>query len=97
MTKVYFIEDGPIITHSVKEYLEQYNFHVTIFITIGDARSAVKTMLPQILLLDWDMSDGRSDRFCRWIRYEWKQLPIIFLTVRNDVEDSVAEFGDALD
>lgn len=97
MTEIYYIEDDPAIAHSVKEYLEQHDFHVAVFTTIADARSAVKTMLPQMLLLDWNMPDGQGDRFCRWIRSEWKQLPIIFLTVRDDAKDIVAGFGDGAD
>ena len=97
MTTIYYIEDDPSIACSVKEYLERHNFHVTIYTTIADARSAVKAMLPQLLLLDWNMPDGQGDRFCRWVRSEWKQLPIIFLTVRDDAKDIVAGFSDGAD
>ena len=97
MTTIYYIEDDPSIAHSVKEYLEQRDFRVTIYTTIADARSAVKALIPQMLLLDWNMPDGQGDRFCRWIRSEWKQLPIIFLTVRDDAKDIVAGFGDGAD
>lgn len=97
MTTIYYIEDDPSIARSVKEYLEQHNFQVIIYTTIVGARSAVKAMLPQILLLDWNMPDGQGDRFCRWVRSEWKQLPIIFLTVRDDAKDIVAGFSDGAD
>lgn len=97
MTTIYYIEDDPDIARTVKEYLEEHDFRVTIFATIADARSAVKAMLPQLLLLDWNMPDGQGDRFCRWVRSEWKQLPIIFLTVRDDAKDIVAGFSDGAD
>lgn len=97
MTTIYYIEDDPSIARSVKEYLEQHNFQVIIYTTIVDARSAVKAMPPQLLLLDWNMPDGQGDRFCRWVRSEWKQLPIIFLTVRDDAKDIVAGFSDGAD
>ena len=97
MTTIYYIEDDSSIARSVKEYLEQHNFRVTIYPTITEARQAVKTMLPQMILLDWNMPDGQGDRFCRWIRSEWEQLPIIFLTVRDDAKDIVAGFSDGAD
>lgn len=97
MTTIYYIEDDPSIARNVKEYLEQHDFRVIIYTTITDARSAVKAMLPQILLIDWNMPDGQGDRFCRWVRSEWKQLPIIFLTVRDDAKDIVAGFSDGAD
>lgn len=97
MTTIYYIEDDPSIARTVKEYLEQHDFRVIIYTTITDARSAVKAMLPQMLLIDWNMPDGQGDRFCRWIRSEWKQLPIIFLTVRDGAKDIVAGFSDGAD
>lgn len=97
MTTIYYIEDDPSIARTVKEYLEQYNFRVTIYTTVAEARQVIKAMLPQMILLDWNMPDGQGDRFCRWIRSEWKQLPIIFLTVRDDAKDIVAGFSDGAD
>lgn len=97
MTTIYYIEDDESIAQSVKEYLEQHNFCVTVYSTIADARQAIRSRLPQIVLLDWNMPDGQGDRFCRWIRSEQKKLPIIFLTVRGQVQDIVAGFSDGAD
>ncbi|MCM1123605.1 MAG: response regulator transcription factor [Eubacterium sp.] len=97
MTTIYYIEDDPVIACTVKEYLERYNFCVTIYPTIADARAAIKTMLPQMLLLDWNMPDGQGDRLCRWVRSAYEALPIIFLTVRDEAKDIVAGLGDGAD
>lgn len=97
MPTIYYIEDDPAIARSVKEYLEQHNFHVIIYATIADAKQAVKAMPPQLLLLDWNMPDGQGDRLCRWIRLEYEELPIIFLTVRDEAKDIVAGFKDGAD
>ena len=43
------------------------------------------------------MPDGHGDRLCRWIRSRWKDLPIIFLTVRSDASDIVSGFRDGAD
>lgn len=97
MTEIYYIEDDKSIAQSVKEYLEQYDFRVTVYGTITDARTAIVKMRPQLILLDWNMPDGQGDRMCRFIRSQWSKLPIIFLTVRGDAKDIVAGFGDGAD
>lgn len=97
MTKIYYIEDDASIALSVKEYLEQYDFRVTVYDTIAEARAAINKMCPQLVLLDWNMPDGQGDRLCRAIRSEWSELPIIYLTVKGDAKDIVAGFGDGAD
>lgn len=52
---------------------------------------------PDLCLLDWNMPDGEGDALCRFIRSRWKELPIIFLTVRGDAGDIVAGFSDGAD
>ncbi len=97
MTEIYYIEDDASIARSVKEYLEQYDFRVTVYGTVAEAREAIKQMCPQLVLLDWNMPDGQGNRLCRFIRSGWRELPIIFLTVKGDAKDIVAGFGDGAD
>ena len=97
MVDLYYIEDDPDIAFSVKEYLEQKDFKVTICATLAQARSALKEHVPTLVLLDWNMPDGRGDSLCQWIRSRWKELPIIFLTVRGDSADVVVGFKNGAD
>ena len=97
MVDLYYIEDDPNIAFSVKEYLEQKNFKVTICVTLTQARQALKEHVPTFVLLDWNMPDGHGDSLCQWIRSNWKELPIIFLTVRGDSADIVAGFKSGAD
>lgn len=97
MNHIYYIEDDPDIAAAVKEYLEQKGFHVTLCATLAQARQALENHLPTLVLLDWNMPDGHGDRLCRWIRSRWKELPIIFLTVRSDASDIVSGFRDGAD
>ncbi len=92
MADLYYIEDDPNIALAVKEYLEQKNFRVTICVTLAQARQALKEHVPTFVLLDWNMPDGRGDSLCQWIRRNWKELPIIFVTVRGDSADIVSGF-----
>lgn len=97
MVDLYYIEDDPNIAFSVKEYLEQKNFKVTICVTLTQARQALKEHVPTFVLLDWNMPDGHGDSLCQWIRSNWKELPIIFLTVRGDSADIVSGFRSGAD
>lgn len=97
MTHIYYIEDDPDIAAAVKEYLERKGFRVTLCATLARARAALESHLPTLVLLDWNMPDGHGDRLCRWIRDRWRELPIIFLTVRSDASDIVSGFRDGAD
>lgn len=97
MTDLYYIEDDSNIAASVKEYLERKGFRVTVCATLARAREAFRGHVPTLILLDWNMPDGRGDSLCRWIRRNWKELPIIFLTVRGDPADIVSGFESGAD
>ena len=71
MTDLYYIEDDPAIADIVKEYLEQKDFRVTICTSLAQARQTLRLHVPAIVLLDWNMTDGRGDSLCRWIRTNW--------------------------
>lgn len=97
MVELFYAEDDVNIAGVVKEYLEQKNFKVVIYNTISEVRRALEIHVPMIILLDWNMPDGRGDSLCQWIRSRWKELPIIFLTVRDDSHDIVSGFQNGAD
>ncbi len=97
MIVLYYAEDDSGIAGSVKEYLEKKNFKVTVYDTLAGIRQALNIHVPAIVLLDWNMPDGRGDSFCQWIRTRWKELPVIFLTVRGDCHDIVSGFQNGAD
>lgn len=97
MTDLYYIEDDPAIAGTVKEYLEQRDFTVTITPTLAQARQALRRHVPALILLDFRMPDGHGDSLCRWIRSHWADLPVIMLTVRGDSCDIVSGFENGAD
>lgn len=97
MTDLYYVEDDQNIALAVKEYLEQNGFRVTVCATLAEAKRALQEQVPACVLLDWNMPDGRGDGLCRFIRARWKELPVIFLTVRGDSPDIVAGFRNGAD
>jgi len=97
MMDLYYIEDDPDIAGVVREYLEQKGFQVTICATLAQAKQALEAHVPALVLLDWNMPDGRGDSLCQWIRRNWRELPVIFLTVRGDSGDIVSGFTNGAD
>ena len=97
MIELYYAEDDPAIAGNVKEYLEQRGFKVTVYPALAQLREALKSHVPALVLLDWNMPDGQGDDLCRWIRSQWKELPVIFLTVRGDAQDIVDGFANGAD
>nr|WP_304955284.1 response regulator transcription factor [uncultured Acetatifactor sp.] len=97
MIELCYVEDNPDIADTVKQYLAQKGFCVTVCATLAQARQTLQANVPTLVLLDWNMPDGRGDRLCQWIRSRWKELPVIFLTVRGDSADIVSGFKSGAD
>ncbi len=97
MITIYYVEDDETISQAVKEYLDRQGYQVFLFGTIAKAKQAMKNRCPALVLVDWNMPDGNGDGLCRWIRSNWKELPVIFLTVRGDARDIVSGFLEGAD
>lgn len=97
MIRIYYIEDDESISQAVKEYLGQQGYVVSVFSTIAKAKQALQDMRPALVLVDWNMPDGSGSSLCGWIRANWKEMPVIFLTVRGDSRDIVAGFQNGAD
>ena len=92
MIEIYYIEDDENIATAVKAYLSQKGYAVSIFGTLESGKKALEHHIPSLALIDWNMPDGEGNSFCRWIRSRWKELPVIFLTVRDDTCDIISGF-----
>lgn len=97
MIDIYYVEDDKIISQAVKEFLGQQGYRVSVFPTVTSAKEALFHMRPTIVLVDWNMPDGNGNLLVQWIRSKWKELPVIFLTVRGDSCDIVSGFENGAD
>lgn len=95
--EIYYIEDDDAISQTVRHFLAQCGYRVSVFSTIAQAKQAFENACPALALVDWNMPDGNGNMLCRWIRSVWKELPIIFLTVRGDSHDIVTGFQNGAD
>ncbi len=97
MMEIYYFEDDNNIAIAVKEYLSRKGYVVSIFTTLESGKKALEHHIPSLALIDWNMPDGEGNSFCSWIRSKWKELPVIFLTVRDDTRDVVSGFAYGAD
>lgn len=97
MAEIFYMEDDEAIAETVKEYLSGKGFSVFLFGTLEEGRKALERHAPDLVLIDWNMPDGEGAFVCKWIRSKWKELPLIFLTVRDDTRDIVSGFESGAD
>ncbi len=90
MIEIYYVERRLGDCGSRETIFGTENIRVMRYATLAQAREALASHLPALVLLDWNMPDGHGDSLCQWIRRNWKELPIIFLTVREIVRRSCA-------
>ncbi len=95
--EIFYVEDDEDIARSVRQYLVQNDYCVSVYPTIQEAKEALTADRPSLVLLDWNMPDGQGSTLCKWIRDSCKDLPVIFLTVRGDSKDIVDGFACGAD
>lgn len=97
MISIYYVEDDESISQAVKEFFGRRGYQVLVFPTIADAKWALQEQCPALVLVDWNMPDGNGEMLCRYIRSNWRELPVIFLTVKGDCRDIVSGFQSGAD
>ncbi len=90
------IDDDHDILVVLKANLEMYGFTVH---TAADLQQAHELMAPppDILLLDLNLPDGDGIIFCREIKENFPELPVIMLTARDRVSDKVIGLDSGAD
>ena len=89
--RIFLAEDEAAIARFLKEGLEEEGFAVDLATNGRDALEMVMINLNEydIILLDWMMPGVSGIEICRSIRKENKDIPVIFLTAKDTVDDTV--------
>jgi DNA-binding response OmpR family regulator len=89
--RVLLAEDEAAIARFLKEGLEEEGFAVDLAINGREAFEMAMANLQEydIILLDWMMPGISGIEICRSIRKENKVIPVIFLTAKDTVDDTV--------
>lgn len=85
---VVIIEDEPAIAENLIHVLEVDGYSTQWFSTAGEGLAYLKAHYPALLVLDVGLPDGNGFELCKTIR-DFSDVPIIFLTARNDEIDRV--------
>ena len=89
--RIFLAEDEAAIAGFLKEGLEEEGFAVDLATNGRDALEMAMINLNEydIILLDWMMPGVSGIEICRSIRKENKTIPVIFLTAKDTVDDTV--------
>ena len=89
--RIFLAEDEAAIAGFLKEGLEEEGFAVDLAINGREALEMAMLNLNEydIMLLDWMMPGVSGIEICRSVRKENKTIPIIFLTAKDTVDDTV--------
>lgn len=88
MNKILIVEDDNLIAQSLKEALEMKNYQIEIANNVKEAIKRINTSV-DLIIMDIQLPDGNGITLCQQIRQDY-QMPILFLTCRND-EDTLVE------
>ncbi len=84
MKKILLIEDDMALAMATSFALETEDFKVSHCSCLFDAKNTLKEEDFSLMLLDVNLPDGDGYSFCKMIREEGYQLPIIFLTALDE-------------
>ncbi|AJZ60529.1 response regulator transcription factor [Paraburkholderia fungorum] len=88
-TSVLLIEDDDRLAQLIGEYLNSYEFNVTIVRRGDTAVAAVREHNPALVILDLMLPNMDGMEVCRRIR-SFSRVPVLILTARVDVFDQIA-------
>lgn len=87
--RILVVEDEQAIADFLVEGLREENFQVEWAATCRQAQDLRSQWLPQLILLDWMLPDGSGLQWCQELREKDAVTPVIFLTARDTVEDTI--------
>ena len=81
--RIFLVEDDPVITRTVKDYLTRLGYLVAQGQNLADLTPEFTAFAPQLVLLDLSLPYHNGYHWCRVFR-ELSQLPIVFLSSAAD-------------
>lgn len=95
--KIYYIEDDAAIGSEVAAFLTEKGYDITVFPSLAKAQEIIAARPPALCLVDFHLPDGDGAQLCRWIRSRFPELPVIFITVNNQLNDMTDSFRAGAD
>lgn len=85
MIKILLVEDDETISFGIRLALTRKGYEVVCGFSMEEGKRLFEEDM-SLILLDLNLPDGNGYDFCGWVK-EKCDTPIIFLTVRDDVDD----------
>ena len=89
MQHILIIEDEPGIYTFLKQGLEEEGYSISIAVDGEQGVELFRTEKPDLILLDWVLPKMDGIDVCKAIRQEDINIPILFLTARDTVQDTI--------
>lgn len=87
MTNILLLEDDETISFGIGAVLNKKGYEVLNCPSIAKGKLAFSQEI-SLVLLDLNLPDGTGYEFCKWVK-EQRDVPIIFLTVRDGAKDII--------
>ncbi|MDD3436232.1 MAG: response regulator [Candidatus Gastranaerophilales bacterium] len=91
MKKVLIVDDEQDIVESLQFVLEAAGFKCYCAYNGEDGLSLAREILPDLIILDVMMPKINGFKICRLLKYDnkYKNIPILMVTARSQVEDKM--------
>ena len=91
-TSILVAEDDHTLAHFLRRHLETEGYRPTIVETGAEALRIAPAMRPQIIVLDVGLPDTDGLTVCRQLKNDARtaDIPVLFLTGKDDINDRVA-------
>jgi two-component system OmpR family response regulator len=87
--RILVVDDEPNIAELLSAALSFEGYEVGVAATGAEAMEQVRTFRPNLVMLDVMLPDFDGTEVCKRLRNQGEQVPIVFLTARDTVEDKV--------
>jgi two-component system response regulator RegX3 len=83
-TRLLIVEDDIFLQDGLRDLLTRDGYEVLLAGSLNEARLGLAEGDPHLLILDVGLPDGNGFAFCQEIREQGYELPVLFLTARDE-------------
>lgn len=87
--KILIVEDEKGITDFLKQGLEEEGYTIEVAFNGGDGLQMALAAKHDLILLDWMLPKMSGLEVCKAIRIENKTVPILFLTAKDTIQETI--------
>jgi len=98
---IFFVEDDSLVSDFLAIQIRYYGYAVTVFTTLYGLMEAMKTTVPQLIIMDLSFPEGGlagADAIAQIQNAREPKIPVVFLSSRGDFDarlEAVRSGGDA--